>query len=277
MKCPICSGICIDENSYAFSLNLGNSKTIETNVHRCRGCGVHFRDVDYSSEEIQSHFDVACYTSQKHEKLYEEWRQQYFLYLMTEILRELRSPHRKLLDIGCSYGHMMKIFKENGEFDVCGIEIHKDLRARLADKGYNVFKSIKEISGITFSVISLIDTLFYFQQPLDLLIDVYKLLDDDGVLLIRVRNTAWIANLCCRLGITVPSVCMRDAKYSFTYRSLEYLLDQAGFVISKVICAERGKSMPLGLAWLFYRFTELISKIGIARITPGLLITSRKK
>jgi len=277
MKCSLCDSDNIKANIYILPLELKN-KTIETNVFRCNSCGTHFRDVDYSSQELKEHFDVASYTLLQYEKKWKQMRKLFFLDLLSKVENSLgRLDSKKLLDVGCSYGHMMEIFKNNGGFTVCGVEINDVIRQRLTNNGYKVFKDIEELSGDKFNVIALIDSLYYFNAPVPLLKKIYSLLDDNGLLLIRVTNRAWIANLYCLLGMRVPEIVMGDAKYSVSYKGMKELFRRTGFAIEKVFVTEKGKQAGSVKKWLFYKFTQFISESGIVKISPGLIFLCRKR
>ena len=174
---------------------------------------------------------------------------------------------------------MMEIFKDKGGFDVYGVEINDALRQRLMNEGYKVFKDINELqdNGSSFNAITLIDSLYYFNEPVPLLKKIYSLLDDKGVLLIRVTNRVWIANLYCLMGVRVPGIAMGDAKYSYSYQGMKELLHKTGFAIEKTFVTEKGKQADSMRKRLFYKFTQLVSETGIVKISPGLIFLCRKR
>ena len=173
---------------------------------------------------------------------------------------------------------MMEIFKDKGAFNVYGVEINDVIRQRLINKGYKIFKNIEEIqNNDKFNAITLIDSLYYFNEPVPLLKKICSLLDDKGVLLIRVTNRVWIANLYCLMGMRVPGIAMGDAKYSYSYQGMKELLHKTGFALEKTFVTEKGKQADSMRKGLFYKFTQLVSETGIVKISPGLIFLCRKR
>lgn len=279
MCCPICGAEKLKENVYSLTLTIKGGK-IDTPITVCSNCGVHYRNINYNSPKIQSHFNVVSYVSDKYEKFYRECREPYFLALIQEIFNyspSLRDQSRKnFLDIGCSYGHLMDIFKKY-KFDVYGIEINDRLRRRLNNKGYKVFRTINDLpQKEKFDVIAMIDSLYYFESPPKILTYLGQFLAKNGLLIIRITNRAWLANIFLKLNMSVPYILMGDAKYSFTPKSMKILLENSGLEIKKIIFShERKKKLPIKKK-LYYIFTELISRMGIL-ICPGLTYFCRKK
>ena len=243
----------------------------------CGNCGVHFRNVNFNSEKIKTHYDVVGYVLPSTEDHYRKQRSNYFLWLHEVANSYLNTaPNKKLLDIGCAYGHMMQIFREQGDYDVYGVELNANLRLKLTKDGYKVFGNIEEISSPKFDVITLIDSLYYFEEPGYLMRHLNSLLSNDGILLIRVTNRAWLANLFYKFGLRVPYIFMGDAKYSYTLKGMQCLLKNNGFLVEKLIVTEKGKSVPFGKKLVFYKATQFLSKIGPIKISPGLIFVCRK-
>lgn len=251
--------------------------SIETPISICRNCGLHFRDVDYASTSVKTHFNVVDYVLDKGEEHYRSSREPFFFALMriVESFRQATSGD-VLLDIGCAYGHMMDVFHDTGHYDVYGVEINSGLRDRLTNRGLKVFETVGDIRETRFDVITMIDSLYYFESPIRIMSDVRERLGDDGLLLLRVTNRAWLADICRRLHLRVPYVFMGDAKYSFTHRAMRELLSRTGFVIERVIASETGKVHSTLKKRIFYGVTALLGKIGIL-ISPGLIYIIRKK
>ena len=279
MRCPICSSKKVKENVYSSPLTIKEGK-INSPITVCSNGGVHYRNINYTSPKVQSHFDVVTYVSDEYEKFYRESREPFFLDLIKEIFiysPSLSDKSRKnFLDIGCSYGHLMDIFKKY-RFDVYGIEINARLRMRLNDKGYKVFRTINDLpKEEKFDVIAMIDSLYYFESPHEILIHLGQFLAKNGLLIIRITNRTWLANIFLNLNMSVPYILMGDAKYSFTPKSIKILVENSGLEIKKIIFGPERKKKQTIKKKLYYIFTELFSQMGIL-ISPGLIYFVGKK
>lgn len=277
MQCRICSSQNVDENAYVLPFRVAEGQDIETHVHRCRYCGVHYRDIDFESPEVGAHFEVAGYVRLEHEATFRKEREPFFRSILAEVTRDVgETTGKTLLDIGCAYGHMMDVFQDEGGMTASGVERNAELRKHLSEKGFPMYTRLSEIGDTRFDVIALIDSLYSFQDPQEALRQVQSLLKDGGLVVIRVTNRAWLANIYNALGKRVPYICMGDAKYSFTLKSIKYMLGQAGLRLNRKIAAEKGKRASRLKKEIFYKFTQIITQLGIATITPGLLLTCRK-
>lgn len=274
MNCPVCNKTNVESDVCNQPL-LVKKGTINTSICNCRSCGLYFRNINYDSEEIKTHFDVASYVVDEHETLLKKRREMFFDYLMKIIMSE-GTGGKALLDIGCSYGHMMEIFQDKGKYDVYGLEINKVLRDQLTKRGFKVFESLKEIREMNYDVVTMIDSLYYFESPVEIIKDIRKHLKDDGLLLVRVINRAWLINLYVKLGMRIPYILMGDAKVAFTHKAMNELMRSNGFIIERVIVSEAGKIHSSFIKRVFYKLTELVSRVGFL-VSPGLIYVVRKK
>ena len=277
MKCPICGKIRIRTNIYTLPFYIeGNS--IESNVHKCNNCGVHFREIDFTAKKIKTHFDVTSYMLPENEKHYKESREYFFRYiLMIAESYQQDLSNKLLLDIGCSYGDLMKIFLDIGKYNVFGVEINESMRKRLKAKGFKVFDNIVNIPQIErYDLITSIDSLYYFESPVEAIRKFHIILKNNGLLLIRITNRAWITEIFIKLKLKVPYGLMGDAKYSFTYRAMKELLLSNGFRIERLITSEKGKKHSSLGRRLFYWVTQFNGKFRIP-ISPGLILVCRKE
>jgi len=129
MECSICTSDNVQAGAYAIPFDLGVNGRIDTHVHRCRSCGVHFRDIDFDSPEVGGHFDVVGYVRNTNRDVQRKAREHFFRYLLAQAARQLGTTRgKRLLDVGCSHGHMMSLFETEGGFSVCGVERNAGLR-----------------------------------------------------------------------------------------------------------------------------------------------------
>jgi len=62
MNCPVCEEENIENDVYQLPLAVKNDSLI-TSVSICRNCGLHFRNIDYTSSRVKEHFDIVGYVS----------------------------------------------------------------------------------------------------------------------------------------------------------------------------------------------------------------------
>lgn len=280
IRCPVCDSARLRRRArYSASLPLGADRSIETNVHCCRSCGVHFREIASDFEVLNHRFESAQYTSPASEQCFRRNRIEFFRYLL-QVTHELigSKESMKVLDVGCSYGHLLDVFREQGGFETYGVEISQRLWDKLARSPHTVYHDISEVPlEARFDVITLIDVLYYLQEPQPLLRILRRLLQPDGLLVVRVTNRAWIGNLASFLHLPVPQIGIQGALISYTRKSLNMILERTGFEVVRTVTAERGKIHANWKTRAYYRTTELITALRIATVTPGLLVLCRPR
>jgi SAM-dependent methyltransferase len=259
---------------YVAPIGLPSGRNLQTNVHRCRNCGVHYRDVDFDSAEIRELSNHASYTSPAREEQFRQLRHSFFLNILDLSMELLNgATEKRVLDIGCSYGHLLDLFREKVGFDTYGVEPCARLWDRLNMSNHTVFHDLDALPAeLRFELITLIDVLYYCENPRSILRKVRKHLKPGGLVIVRVTNRAWIANLACSLGFKVPAVCIGHMKCSFTLKSLTMLLKQADYDVIRTITSERGKLHRDWKTRVFYTVTEMITATRFATVTPGIIV-----
>lgn len=185
---------------------------------------------------------------------------------------DLSSDDTAVLDVGCSYGHLLDTFREMG-VECFGLEIVDELRANLAERGYKVCRSISELTGENrFDAITFIDSLYYFEDPAEILKDIRPHLKDHGVVIVRVTNRTPMLNLCSLFNIPITNSLFGDAKHNFSYKGLKYLCESCGYIITKVVLNEKGKKMPINKTWAYYKISLILSRLFKAKLTPGIIL-----
>ncbi len=143
---------------------------------------------------------------------------------------------RRLLDVGCNLGLFMEAARRSG-FDVEGIEPAKPL----AEKARQIFKHVvqsaplEEISfpeNKTFDVITMWHVFEHLENPFDCLIKVRKWLNDVGILIIEVPNSASVDMRF--LGEEWGKLQPFHHWWHFNPKAITLLLNRAGFRVNKV-------------------------------------------
>ncbi|MCA9409250.1 MAG: class I SAM-dependent methyltransferase [Candidatus Omnitrophica bacterium] len=213
---------------------------ILTDIYKCHGCGSYFRQCSYMSANMKSHFTVAGYNQLEREnELF--IRRQYFFEFIVTVMKRFKQEAKTVLDIGTGFGHFLKILK-NHMYDVSGIELEQGLYQRLKQDGMDVYKFIKEIPlERKYDIITMIDTLYYMDDPLDYLKKLREYLAANGLLIIRIANRVPILNFrrLCHLPITHNEFV--DHKYHFSMRAIKLLMKNSGYKIKKIIFTDQGK------------------------------------
>lgn len=273
MKCNVCESNHV-ESACNLPLKISNG-IISTEIIKCRSCGSYFRAENFNAPQIQSHYDVIDYTLPQQETHYYNRRINFFSYLfhlVKHCANVCGNNEMKVLDVGCSYGHMMKLFKKNGA-DIEGVEIVERLRNSLQTQGYTIYESIEDIPEENkFDAVTFIDSLYYFEDPKKILTAIRGHIKPDGIVLLRITNRTPILNLCRALKISITHSIFGDSKYSFSHRGIKKLAKNCGYKITKTLYAEKGKKKPFGIKWFYYKLAPMVSCLSRIKLSPGLII-----
>lgn len=137
-KCPICyhdRGYILHRLSYL--LFDDNPMPSEVDVVYCESCGFVFYDTPITETELQKfysyHYLINSY----------DFRVKYppeILYLkeMAGFIKNLNlSTDAKVTDVGCGPGHLLKFIKEEGYYNLCGVELCENYIQKLNLEGIN--------------------------------------------------------------------------------------------------------------------------------------------
>jgi 2-polyprenyl-3-methyl-5-hydroxy-6-metoxy-1,4-benzoquinol methylase len=230
------------------------------NVVECAGCGVVFLD-------LHKNINVSNLYSSN----YFLERQEYYLKnsIVDPIhgcenpsIRDFREglkiletykPSGKLLDVGCAMGIFLAMARERG-WEVSGVDI-SDYAIRFAMErfGIDCFAGYLKDANLPdryFDVITLWDVLEHFENPLEELKEVKRILTDDGIILFDTPNIDSLMRLFAHwtykitgglLKYPVKKLYHQFHLYYFSPKTLRMLLDKAGFEIIEM----RKKTIPI--------------------------------
>ena len=147
-------------------------------------------------------------------------------------LREFPAPLKRtssILDFGCGAGDLLRTLSAFGFTNLTGADpyIESDLRF----PGVNIFKKgFAELDG-KFDLIMLHHSFEHLPDPAGSLLQIQRLLADDGTVLIRIPvvNYAWE-----RYGVNWVQLDPPRHLFLFTERSFKMLAAKAGFDVIKV-------------------------------------------
>jgi 2-polyprenyl-3-methyl-5-hydroxy-6-metoxy-1,4-benzoquinol methylase len=263
--CPICDCPMTD-SGYANYL-AGIKKFARAPVFYCKACDLFSKKL--SHDLLQSHLNSAAYVLPENEQTYYQKKIGFFNYITSLILRY--KSHPRILDVGCSYGHLMTAAAEQGIYAE-GVEINDTFRERLKTKGFQVYKDLFEVSN-RYDAITFIDSFFYFQNPLDVLRRCKELLNEDGILLLRLTNRNWLARLRWTLFKRSDLSVLGDTTYSYSIKSISRSLNKTGFRIKDIHLFEKGRMKKI-----FHLLACLLAVVTFKKLilTPGFIVVADK-
>jgi SAM-dependent methyltransferase len=191
------------------------------------------------SSELKKHFQSIQGVSEKATA----YLHSYKLVVIKQIIKYLKEfKPGKLLDIGSSCGMLLNEARGLG-WEAYGVEISLP-NAEYSHRKYglNVFNGYlhdAKFRDKSFKMVTIIDTLYYCYRPVQELKEICRILEDDGLLFVRVANRinyirAWqtvrmLLGICCHLSRNIFFEGMNDHLYFFDTGSLRKTLDASGF------------------------------------------------
>jgi SAM-dependent methyltransferase len=270
--CPIC------EKSVIFYTN-GRYHSEEINVtvpiYYCKKCNSFIKEID--DDIILAYFKKldSVYTDLKYEQESYNNRIEFYNHIYT-LTKKHKNLIKNWLDYGCSYGHFID-FLSGKEILSYGIEI-SDLRDYGNSKGLKIYKRFEDLpQKMKFDVISFIDSFYYSVTPKTLLREVFDLLYDDGLLVIRIVNRNWLVKFDKHIRKKETCTALIDHAVGYSKKSILYLLKNNGFEILETTFIEKGKYRSKRDNFLCFlaTFLHMIS-IGLINFLPGIIIIARK-
>lgn len=156
-------------------------------------------------------------------------------YRLKAILRLLKGKEGKLLDVGCSDGKFIEHYTHKG-FDCYGIDIsNKAIRfgkkRGISIKNRDISKKMPYDSNL-FDIITCGQVLEHLLDPLYTVKEMYRILKNEGVIIITVPNLCMLRNLFLIIeGKALSYSCTFDGPHYRDYCENEIirLLATAGF------------------------------------------------
>ena len=149
----------------------------------------------------------------------------------------------KLLDVGCAIGVFLCLARERG-WEVCGVDVSRYAVSYARDVfGLDVFAGELQEALFPeryFDVITLWDVLEHFPDPSRQLEQIYRVLKDDGIVLMNTPNEGGLLRLLAsiifrvsrgKISYPVQKLYHRFHLYYFTQQTLQALLEKNGFVL----------------------------------------------
>lgn len=159
----------------------------------------------------------------------------------------------RLLDVGCGMGIFLTMAKERG-WEVSGVDI-SDYAIRFARERFDLSCFAGKLKDLGFpdrhfNVITLWDVIEHFEDPIEELNEVRRILTDDGIILLDTPNLESLMRLFadCIYKSTgglfkypVKKLYQQFHLYYFSIKTLKMLLDKSGFEIIEL----KKKTIPI--------------------------------
>lgn len=282
--CPACG----TENDTAVTFQFQSGRG-EAAWARCCECQTYFMAGNYSSDQETDHTRNMAWGNEAEGVALNQRKRNGFITALEEI-ESLGYGRSKILDVGCSFGGILLEARKRG-FDCAGVDIVPEAVAWMKSQGFRAQEcaSLADCSLYSESapadVVTVLDAHIYWpDQPAELRA-AWKLLRDDGLLLIRaVTKSSYITT-----GRMVKSVspglskklirrAIADHRFSMPLKSLLRTIETSGFEVISASPrkAQHTDNMPLPARAAFAMGTLLWHGLGVS-IAPTTLVFARKK
>ena len=229
-SCPACQSLGIQPYSRIKDFSI--SKEFFT-IENCRSCGLLFTNPRPSEVAIGPYYASADYIS--HSETREGFINKLYHLIRKKSLKDKLllinsfANGKNLLDVGCGAGEFIRYINTKGWLGE-GVEVSENARSLAVSKGIKVYTMLP--TEKTYNAISLWHVLEHVHQLDEYLDGLYKMLDEEGVLI-----------------IAVPNVLSHDAQYykehwaawdvprhlyHFSPASLTSLFENKGFRLHKI-------------------------------------------
>ncbi len=150
----------------------------------------------------------------------------------------------RLLDIGCGYGFFLKMAEERG-WEAVGVDPNPQGIA-YAKERLHVNALLGDLKDVhfpngSFDLVTLWNVLDHTPDPLDILLEIHRVLKDDGYIFIRTPNAGWnyfsfrLTNFLSRVGLGKvfderPFATFIFHLTNFSRPTLRLVLERSGFI-----------------------------------------------
>ena len=194
LQCANCGG---SEFSLLFDANDFDTGKESFSLYRCPSCKLVHTSPMPTDNELSAYYKPQYYGEgkQKFSSLIEKWTISSNLRLASSIARRINKQAQidnrplRVLDIGCGRGNLLKAFNRLG-FDCHGVE-RAEFPDQSTDENIKIYRSsVKdaEFKDSYFDVVILWHVLEHLSNPADIVQEIYRIIDDSGILVIAVPN-----------------------------------------------------------------------------------------
>ncbi len=230
MECVLCGGKKFKK------LHVINNLSVD----RCLNCGL-------IATHGKTKTSYENYHRDEDYQIFEKMFRNIFLKRLLLMNRFISSRKRRVLDIGCSTGVFLKLFKDKG-CEVWGVEPSESGEVA-KEKGIKVLRSTFEKARLPsnyFDVVILNHTLEHVINPIVVLKKVRTILKNSGIVFVDVPNFGSLSSKI--FGYYWRFLTPEEHLFHFTFETLKRVFEKAGF---KVIHQEsRSGLLEFANPWL---------------------------
>lgn len=158
-----------------------------------------------------------------------DWRRRSYI-LLNWLQKYNSKKDLKILDCGCGIGISGQILKEEGYFNVIGVD-NDESDLKFASKIYSVRKmdcQNLKFSPESFDVVLALNVIEHLENPRKFLIEVKRVLKKEGLFILSLPNTTFLRKLV-RRTIAIPE----HINY-WDYKSFKKFLETGSFKILEI-------------------------------------------
>jgi len=259
-------------------------------IVECRKCGLIYTDPRLTKAREIELFQDSYYDPSDEEA----WNanRAYNYRNLIDKLEKFRS-RGKLLDVGCGFGHFLKLAQQR-DWQCFGVE-PSNVASRYAREKMGLEVKQGELKDANFppdhfDAIVLWDVLYYYSNPVLELKEINRILKRNGILGIRtVMYKGPLIKFFAKLGKThlIKRNCPfwnQDWLYHFSVKNLRALLEISGFKIVHISNAIQNKRPDLNPGLRIARkayslFSDLIFYMSFGKcvLGPAIIVIAKKK
>jgi 2-polyprenyl-3-methyl-5-hydroxy-6-metoxy-1,4-benzoquinol methylase len=243
---------------------------------QCKNCNVMFTYPEPTEQQINDFYNKQNYF--KHWFEYKNIKLQTDSERLNKIL-EFNKLNGNLLDFGCGIGYFLSNASKNN-FNCYGIE-YSDFAVTYCKNEFNL--NVNKFSGFPlnykknfFQLITVWHTLEHLKNPNEFLNEIYRILDNDGMLVIEIPNSKSLLTLL-RGKKSLPLI---EHLFHYTPESVEFLLKKHNFKILKNSPGAPGytrKGIKIFIKKILALLGKIIYKITRKNYSDTILLYCKKK
>ena len=230
-------------------------------VLQCTHCGLVFTNLVERPEEIAKDYS-RDYFKERDEYFFQnsiadpaEGIENSSILDFKQWLKRIESykPAGKILDVGCATGVFLALAKERG-WEPYGADISEfavgHARKRFGIEGFVGNITAANFPDNYFDVITLLDVIEHFSNPVEQLIEVRRILKHDGIVLLNTPNEKSLMKILAhgiytitlgRIQYPVKKLYHRYHLYYFSPKTFQQTLEKSGFEVIELT----KKTIPL--------------------------------
>jgi 2-polyprenyl-3-methyl-5-hydroxy-6-metoxy-1,4-benzoquinol methylase len=227
--CPVCfssqKDVLFEQKFYANSLTLMNGYKVVV----CDDCGFCFADEIPTQAEFDRYYEqMSKYEYDRYENHPSGDQMKHYAQIVDFIEPHLTDKKVSILDLGCSTGGLLSIFKQRGFSNLLGID-PSPACVNSVQRLFGIDSRVNNFSGLTdakkYDLVILSEVLEHIVDLKEILAKIRNLLSDKGYLFIEVPDSGrWEA----QISAPFQQFSVEHINY-FSQGSLDHLLLKNGF------------------------------------------------